>query len=209
MRVVTRCPHHKALLIEQGLRCQKRQLVCAPSKTQPGACTSCGHWLGTEPPVFSNQGVSEELMNWQAWIGARLKELQAARRDAGMLPWEPFFRHLAMDLQEQKGDARRAQATGIDRQNLARWVDREDPSRAALEPIRKFCYVCRVTPLQVLTGQRDQLQQTLEQGPPLRSPLVHRQNEHRDRERCRMALQAALDSKEDPPARSQVAQQSG
>ncbi len=209
IRIITLCPHHKTLLIDHCPHCQKRQLVFVPSKTQPGECTSCRRWLGTETPVFSNQGVSEELINWQEWIWARLKELQVASLNAGLLTWEPFFRYLARYLQEQKGYSRLAQATGIDRQNLYRWVDQEDPYCPAFETLLKFCYVCRITPLQVMNGQLDQLQQTLERGTPLRSPLTRRQNQQIDQERCRMALQAALNSKEDPPTLDQVAQQLG
>ena len=149
-------------------------------------------------------------MSWQAWIWATLKELQAASLTAGgMLTWEPFFRHLATYLQEQKGYSRLAQATGIDRTILYRWVDHDDAYHPTLETILKFCYVCQVTPLQVMNGQLDQLQQTLQAGTELRSPLPRRQNQRVDRERCQMALQAALDSREEPLALYQVARRLG
>ncbi len=209
IRVVTICPRHRTPLISYCAHCQKPQLVFAPSKTQPGACTSCVHWLGKEANVPSNQEVSSELMNWQEWIWATLKELQAASLTSGMLTWEPFFRQLATYLQEQKGYSRLAQVTGIDRTVLYRWVDHDDAYRPTFETILKFCYLCQVTPLQVMNGQLDQLQQSIQAGKGLRSPLLHRQHQRVDRERCQMALLAALDDKNEPLALSQVAQRLG
>src|SRR5260221_9247761 len=116
--------------------------------------------------MFSDQEVSEELVNWQEWIWERLKELQAASLTAGMLTWEPFFRHLATYLQEQKGYSRLAQATGIDRTVLYRWVDPDDCYNPTLETLLKFCYVCQVTPLQVMNGQTA-LQAALSREEPL------------------------------------------
>ncbi len=209
IRVVTLCPHHKTPLIDHCPHCQKRQLVFAPSKTQPGECTSCGHWLGKEPTVFSDQGVSEELSNWQEWIWERLKELQTASLNAGMLTWEPFFRHLATYLQTQKGYSRLAQATGIDRTVLYRWVDPDDSYHPTLETLLKFCYVCQVTPLQVMNGQLDRLQQTIQARTELHSPLPRRQQRRVDRERCQAALRAVLGRREEPLSLYQVAQQLG
>jgi DNA-binding phage protein len=206
IRVVALCPHHKIPLIDHCPHCQKLQLVFASSKTQPGECTFCGHWLGKETNMFSNQDMSEELVNWQGWVWERLKELQAASLTAGTLTWEPFFRHLATYLHEQKGYSRLAQATGIDRTVLYRWVDPDDSYHPTLETLLKFCYVSRVTPLQVMNGQLNQLQQTIQTRTELRSPLPRRQQRRVDRERCQTALQAALDSKEEPLALYQVAQ---
>jgi len=207
MRVVTLCPHHKNPLLAHCSSCQRPQLVFALSKRRPGECTSCGRWLGKE--THSDQEVSEELVTWQAWVWERLKELQAASLGASVLTWEPFFRHLATYLQEQKGYSRLAQATGIDRTVLYRWVDPVDTYSPTLEAILKFCYVCRVTPLQVMNGQLDPLQLIVQRGTELRSPLPHRQNRRLDRERCQVALRAALDDKNEPVALSQVAQQLG
>jgi DNA-binding phage protein len=209
IRVVTICPRHRIPLSNHCPHCQKPQLVFAPRKTQPGECTSCAHWLGKEADAPSDQEVSEELMNWQEWIWATLKELRVASLTSGVLTWEPFFRHLALSLKEQKGYSRLAQATGIDRTVLYRWVARGDPYNPSLEAIFKFCYVCQIPPLQVMNGQLDQLQQTIQAGTELRSPLPGRQNQRVDRERCQMALQAALDSREEPLALYQVARQLG
>ena len=95
IRVVTICPHHRTLLVNRCPHCQKPQLVLVSKTTQPGECTSCARWLGTEANTPSSQGGSEELIAWQEWIWAALKELQAASLTSGMLTWEPFFRYLA------------------------------------------------------------------------------------------------------------------
>src|SRR6266849_610396 len=209
IRVITICPRHKIPLISHCFHCQKPQLVFAPSKRRPGECTACGQWLGKETNMVLDQDVSEELVTWQEWIWERLKELQAASLAAGVLTWEPFFRHLATYLQEQKGYSRLAQATGIDRTVLYRWVDPDDSYHPTLETLLKFCYVCQITPLQVMNGQLDQLQQTIQRGTELRSPLPRRQHQRVDRERCQMALQAALESREEPLALYQVARRLG
>jgi DNA-binding phage protein/AraC-like DNA-binding protein len=209
IRVVTICPRHRTPLINYCPRCQKPQLVFASSKTQPGECTFCRYWLGKDAHAPSDQEVSDEHIAWQDWIWATLKELQAASFTAGILTWELFFRHLASYLKEQKGYSRLAQATGIDRTVLYRWVDPDDAYHPTLETILKFCYVCQVTPLQVMNGQLDQLQQTIQAGAELRSPLPRRQHQRVDRERCQTALQAALDSGEEPLALYQVARRLG
>jgi len=209
IRIVTVCPRHRTPLSNQCPRCQRSQLVFTSIKTQPGECTSCARWLGKEASIPSNQEVSEEFMSWQEWIWATLKELQATSLTSGMLTWEPFFRHLATYLKEQKGYSRLAQATGIDRTVLYRWVDPDDAYNPTLETILKFCYVCQITPLQVMNGQLAQLQQTTQTGTELRSPLPERQHQRVDQERCQMALQAALDSREEPLALYKLAQQLG
>ncbi len=206
IRVVTFCPQHQTPLIDHCPHCQKCQLVFASSKTQPGECTSCGHGLENTP---STQEESSEHRTWQEWVWRILQELQAISSHTGTVPWEAFFSHLAAYLQEQKGYSRLAQATGIDRTVLYRWVDPANAYNPALETILKFCYMCRVTPLQVMNGQLDPLQLIVQRGTDLRSPLPSRQNQRIDRERCRMALQAALESKNEPITLTQVAQQVG
>ncbi len=209
MRVVTLCPRHQTPLIDHCPHCQKCQLVFASSKTQPGECTSCGHGLGNDVHTLSPQEESSEHRMWQEWVWRILQELQATSSHTGMVPWEAFFRHLAAYLREQKGHSRLAQATGIDRTVLYRWIDPADAYSPTLEAILKLCYVCQVTPFQVMNGQLDQLRQTLQAGTELQSPLPHRQNQRFDRERCQVALQAALDSNNEPRALSQIAQQLG
>ena len=60
-----------------------------------------------------------------------------------------------------------------------------------------------------MNGQLDPLQLIVQRGIKFRSPLPHRQNRRLDRERCQVALHAALDDKNEPLALSHVAQQLG
>jgi transposase-like protein len=159
--------------------------------------------------TLSTQQVSDEHRTWQEWVWRILQELQITSSHAGMVPWEAFFGHLAAYLQEQKGHSRLAQATGIDRTVLYRWIDPADAYSPTLEAILKLCYVCQVTPLQVMNGQLGHLQQTLQAGTERRSPLPHRQNRRFDQERCQIALQVALESNNEPRALRQIAQQLG
>lgn len=209
IRVVTLCPEHQTPLIDHCLRCQKCQLVFASSKTRPGECPSCGYELRNDVNTLSTQQISDEHRTWQEWVWRILQELQITSSHAGMVPWEAFFRHLATYLKAQKGHSRLAQVTGIDRTVLYRWIDPADAYSPTLEAILKLCYVCQVTPLQVMNGQLDQLQQTLQAGTERRSPLPHRQNRRFDRERCQVALQAALDNNNEPRSLRQIAQQLG
>jgi len=208
IRMVTLCPRHQTPLIDHCPRCQKCQLVFAARKTQPGECTSCGHELGANANTLSAQEESSEHRAWQEWVWKVLQELQVSMRINGLVPWEAFFRHLAIYLREQKGHSHLAQVTGIDRTVLYRWIDPVDAYSPTLEAILKLCYVCQVTPFQVMNGQLDQLQKTLQARTERRSPLPNRQNQRFDRERCQKALQAALDNSETPSLR-QVAQQLG
>jgi len=208
MRMVTLCPQHHTLLIDQCPRCQKRQLVFALSKTRPGECTSCGHELGMNANILSAHEESPEHHAWQEWVWKVLQELQVSMRINGLVPWDAFFRHLAIYLRERKGHSRLAQVTGINRTVLYRWIDPADAYSPTLEAILKLCYVCQVTPFQVMNGQLDQLQQTLQARTERQSPFPNRQNQRFDRKRCQMALQTALDNSEALSLR-QVAQQLG
>lgn len=208
LRVVTLCPRHQVPLLDHCPHCQKCQLIFASSKTQPGECTSCGHGLWNDRQPLS-QEVNEEHRAWQGWVWKILQELQATGAHTGTVLWDTFFRQLASYLQEQKGYSRLAQATGIDRTVLYRWINPADTYSPTLEAILKLCYVCQITPFQVMNGQLDQLQQTLHTGTERRSPLPHRQNQRFDLERCQMALQAALDSNNEPRSLRQIAQQLG
>jgi DNA-binding phage protein len=209
IRVVTICPHHRTLLVNHCPRCQKPQPLLARDNTQPGECMYCATWLGIDADISSGQGDNEELIAWQVWIWAALEELQAASLAAGMLIWEPFFRQITTYLKEQKGYSKLAQVTGIDRTNLYRWIDADDTYTPTLETILKFCYVCKVTPLQVMSGQLDHLQQTIQRGTELSPPLPRRQNQRVDRERCQATLQAILDGREEPLGVYQVAERLG
>jgi DNA-binding phage protein len=209
LQMVTLCPRHRTPLVNRCPHCQKRQMILATNEFQPGECTHCASWLGAETDSSSHLVDDEELVAWQEWVLLALKELHAASLVTGVLQWKSFFWHISRCLKEQKGYSKLAQLTGIDRTNLYRWVDGEDTYTPTLESIFKFCYVCDVTPLQVMNGQLERLQQIVQEGTNLSSPLPRRQNRRVDRERCQAFLQAILDGREEPFGVYQAARRLG
>src|SRR6266702_2375335 len=85
-----------------------------------------------------------------------------------------------------------------------------DPYAPTFQTLLKFCYVCKVTPLQVMRNQLDHLQQARALGTEDDSSLLQRPMRRVvDRERCQALLQAVLDGREEPLGISQVAQRLG
>jgi TniQ len=85
--------------------------------------------------------------------------------------------------------------TGCDRSLLYDWVD--GTCTPSLENLLSFCYVCHVTPLQVMTNQLAQLKQVIRSGISSRSPRSRRLLRQVDRERCLELIQAILDGREE------------
>lgn len=208
--IVTLCPVHRSPLLERCPRCQKRQLILATNTTQPGACTSCGTFLGEEASSCSGSPEQEPQMAWQEWVIAVLEELLTTSQASGPLEWEPFFQHLATYLKEHQAYSRLAQVTGITRQALHRWVKSDDPYAPTFQTLLKFCYVCQVTPVQVMRNQLEHLQQARALGTgndAARPPRPARRVV--DQERSQALLQAVLEGREEPLGISQVAQRLG
>ncbi len=208
--IVILCPRHRSPLMERCPRCQKRQMILATNNTQPGACTSCGTFLGEDARSCSGEPEYEQQMAWQEWVIAVLEELLTASQASGPLQWEPFFRHLATYLKEQQAYSKLARVTGITRQALHRWVKSDDPYAPTFQTLLKFCYVCKVTPVQVMRNQLDHLHQVRALGTGNDSSLPPRPLRRVvDRERCQTLLQAVLEGREEPLGISQVAQRLG
>ena len=207
--LVTLCPRHRTPLVDQCPWCQKRQMILATNTTQPGECTFCGTFLGQESRSLPGQEANEEQMAWQAWVISVLEELQTRCLASGPIQWEPFFRHLATYLKAHKAYSALSRVTGITRQALHRWVNIDDPYTPTLQTLLKFCYVCNITPVQVMNNQLDSLRQASAQGTAGDSPLPHRPMRRVDQERCQAVLQAVLDGREEPRGMSQIAQQLG
>jgi DNA-binding phage protein len=208
--IVTLCPRHRSPLMDQCLYCQKRQMILATNNTQPGACTSCGTFLGEDPKNFSGGPEHEQQVVWQGWVISVLEDLLTASQADSQVLWEPFFRHLANYLKENQAYSKLARVTGITRQALHRWVKSDDPYAPTFQTLLKFCYVCKVTPLQVMRNQLDDLQQVNERETGSDSSRPQRPVRRVvDRERCQALFQAILDGKEEPLGISQVAQRLG
>lgn len=207
-QIVTVCPGHQSLLVDRCPSCQKRQKIITTNKTNPGECTHCTVWLGAETSGSASSVHNEPLMAWQAWVMQVLKELHEVSQVVGVLPWEPFFRQLASFLKQQRRYAKIARVTGVARGILCRWGS-GTTYQPTLEAILKLCYVCEVTPVQVMNGQLDRLQQIIEQGTDRHPPLPRRHNHRVDREHCQAALQSVLDGQAEPLGIAHLAKQLG
>jgi len=113
-----------------------------------------------------------------------------------------------MSCDEVKGgQSKLAKMAGVAREQLIGWLHRSQTP--VPESILELCYVCNVTPLQVLTGDLAQLKQAIQEGKPYRSPRARRPFHPIDREQCLGRIQAILDGKEEPIGYVQLARQLG
>ena len=109
---------------------------------------------------------------------------------------------------EGRGEqSRLAELAGLARGQLATWLRRSHTP--TLQSILEFCYVCNVTPLQILTGDLTPLKRVIQEGKPSRSPRARRPFRSVDREHCLGRIQAILDGREEPLGYVQLAQQLG
>jgi hypothetical protein len=102
-----------------------------------------------------------------------------------------------------------ARVTGITRQALHRWVNHDDAYTPSLPTLLKFCYACKITPLQMMRNQLDPLRQVCEQA--TKHVLLPQRKVYRriDRERCQALLQAVLDGREALLGMYQITQRLG
>jgi len=105
------------------------------------------------------------------------------------------------------GQSKLAKMAGVAREQLIGWLHRFQTPIP--ESILELCYVCNVTPLQVLTGDLAPLKQAIAEGKPYRSPRARRPFHPIDREQCLGRIQAILDGKEEPLGYVQLARQLG
>lgn len=208
-QMVLICPQHQAFLLDRCPSCQRRQKIITTNKTEPGECTQCRAWLGAEACDLPKQVHNDELVAWQNWVMHVLEELHTASLGASVLPWEPFFRHLARCLKEQKSYSTLARLTGISRERLYQWVNNDDAYTPTFEAICAFCYACDVTPLQVMMDQLDGLRRTIQSKTATHPPRPRRRHRHVDQEQCQALLQAVLDGREGPLGVSHIARRLG
>jgi AraC-like DNA-binding protein len=150
---------------------------------------------------------------WQQWVLQALEELRVESATNGILQWELFFTSLAAGLDTATDLVlwkKVERFTRVKSQVLREWFKlRQTPT---LEDILKFCYVCKVTPLQVMRGEVFPLVEAIEHGTPYRRsrhPLHHAARPCVDRERCRQMLQLVLDGHEKPLSLRQLAERFG
>jgi TniQ len=209
IKVVTTCPKHSRLLESTCPNCQKNQSLIA-LRTRPGYCTQCNQWLGISPDEELPHKIEEELAQWQQWVLQVLEELRTASTASGVLPWETFFTHLAVGFPSDVDLVAWDQVerfTGVKRYILRQWFkQRWIPS---LETILQLCYVCEVTPLQVMKGEISPLIEAITRCTPSR-PSVHRRTRPKvDPERSLELIRAVLDGREEPLSLTQLCKRLG
>ncbi len=201
---VTMCVKHSRKLESHCPRCERRQSFIR-FQAALDQCTRCNAWLGTSAQA-SEEPVPEEI-EWQRWVIYVLEELRSAVVSSGIPPWEQFFTNLSTSGFAKGEQSRLAELAGLARGQLATWLRRSHTP--TLESIVEFCYVCNVTPLQVLRGDLVPLKRIIQEGKPHRSPRARRSPRAFDRERCLERIQAVLDGREEPIGYVQLARQLG
>ncbi|HEX3643338.1 MAG TPA: TniQ family protein, partial [Ktedonobacteraceae bacterium] len=202
LQVITLCPSHKRPLRERCPHCQKHQSVIATSKTRSGECTQCGGWLGTQQIIPIE--VDEETVHWQDWIVHSLEALHLTTLSSRVLPWQTFFACFASGMKSKGAFSQLARLTGIQRGVLYRWMDGKD--HPSFERILHLCYVCGVTPLEVMDNQLSSLKQALQSETALHALRVPRSlRKPVNQERCQEFIQRVLDGVEGPLGVTQIA----
>jgi hypothetical protein len=157
--------------------------------------------------------MQEESMHWQQWALQALEELHAASMANSLPSWETFFTHLATGIlsfvnRGSWGSWKQVERlTGVKQYILTQWLKREwIPS---LETILRFCYVCEVTPLQVMRGEISSLAKALQKGASSRPPVPRRTQASVDQDRCLALIHAVLDGSEKPLGLHQLSERLG
>jgi transcriptional regulator with XRE-family HTH domain len=203
-QAVTTCLKHHRKLEDHCPHCARRQpLIRAQAALDH--CVGCNTWLGSLESV--SEPPNPETIAWQRWVAGALEELRSALISCGLPPWEQFFTNLRTSCEVRGEQSRLAELTGLARGQFARWLNRS--LTPILESILEFCYVCNVTPLQVLLGDLAPLKRVVQEGKPARLPRARRPFRPVDRERCLERIQAALSGREEPIGYVQLARQLG
>ncbi len=209
VKVITACPTHHIPLESSCPQCQKTQSVIA-LQTQPGHCTQCNRWLGTSPGETGPQPMQEEPTQWQQWVLLGLEELHIVSMTKNLPSWETFFTHLATGILSvvNLGSWKQVERlTGVKRYILTQWL--KQASIPSLETILRLCYVCEVTPLQVMRGEISSLVEALQKGVSSRPPVPRRTQASVDQDRCLALIHAVLDGSEEPLGLRQLSERLG
>lgn len=201
-QLVTLCMKHHRKLESHCPRCERPQLFIQ-LQAPLDQCARCKAWLGSET---SEESVPEGI-EWQRWVIQVLEELHFTVVSSGIPSWELFFTNLSASCEAWGEQSRLAELAGLGRGQLATWLRRSHTP--TLGSILEFCYVCNVTPLQVLLGDLAPLKQVLASGKPHRIPRARRLRRAFDREHCLERIQSILDGREKPLGYVQLAQQLG
>jgi transcriptional regulator with XRE-family HTH domain len=203
-QVVTVCMKHHRKLEDYCPYCERQQPFIRV-QTALDQCSRCNTWLGSSTPA--SDPLNPEVIAWQRWVLDALEELHSAVVSSGIPSWEQFFTNLSMSFEARGEQSRLAELAGLARGQFARWLRRS--CTPSLQSILEFCYVCDVTPLQVLTGNLTPLKRVIQEGKPSRLPRSRRSYRPVDREYCLKRIQAILDGREEPLGYVQLAEQLG
>jgi hypothetical protein len=125
-------------------------------------------------------------------------------------PWRTFFTHLAMGFApaiDLVGWEKIEVFTGVKSAVFKQWFSlRQTPS---LETILKLCYVCEVTPFQIMQGETSSLVETVQCGATSRPSLPRRVRPKIDQGRCLQLIHAVLDGQEEPLGLRQLCERLG
>jgi AraC-like DNA-binding protein len=201
IHAMTICLKHRRRLEDRCPHCRKMQPTIRLRATID-VCTQCQTWLGLS--AHMGEQVQPEILEQQIWVWRALEELRTAPT---LFSWDRFFAHIRAVCTMPGQQSRLAELAGVARGHFAHWLHRS--CTPTFENILDFCYVCNVSPVQVLTQDLASLQQALEAGKPFRPPRSRRPFRSVDHERCRQRIQAILDGHEEPLGYVQLAQQLG
>lgn len=203
-QAVTMCVKHHRELEDRCPHCERRQSFIR-FQTTLDRCARCNGWLGSSAQASATP--KSEVIEWQRWVMHALEELRSAVVSSVLPPWEQFFTNLSRSCERRGEQSRLAELAGLARGPFACWLNRSQTP--ILENILEFCYVCNVTPLQVLLGDLAPLRKIVVEGKPYRLPRARRPMQPVDRSRCQELIQAVLDGREEPLGYVRVAERLG
>ncbi len=198
LQVIQICTKHKRQLEDRCSHCGKDQSTIAV-KTLPGYCTQCKMWLGLSFGL-NEQKIDKDMIESQLWLTNALEELLQASLAFGAPSWEPFFANLAT-----KGFRNLFKLTGMP--SVEQWKNRNYVPTLAM--ILKFCYICNVTPLQIMQNHLTPLEHALESGRLYHPVWFLNEPPRLDLERCQRLLQELLDGQEEGKGVTHVAERLG
>jgi hypothetical protein len=158
-------------------------------------------------PMVEARGISPrcgETTEWQIWVTRSLEELLQASLDIGILSWESFFANLAA----KSTFTRLFKLTGMP--GVLQWsTNRSHRITPSIAAILKFCYVCKVTPLQVMSNHLAPLEQMLQRRVLPRATWFSHGSRQIDLKRSQKLLRSVLDGQEEWLGISQIAERLG
>lgn len=155
------------------------------------------NWLGISSDSETENEIDEETLDWQEWVVNTIEELRQTSTASGSLSWEQLANGLVL-CSEIVGSSRRlASLVGISKQLLSSWQNgKQTPS---LERMLEFCYVLDISPLLLITDNKEALKEALNTGEIHRLPRQkHFSPQPVNREQASALIQAVLDGREAP-----------